>query len=330
MEITRFADLRPRIVRDILDDAFDLYREKFALLAGVSAVAYVPAILTALAVLIGPYAEFVKSASRNGTNSSDASFAFFLQFIGITILVLPLLAIAQIMQTGATCIVVEDRLMGRSTTIVSAWRRMLQRIVPLILMALVTGLLTLVLGAVISGIGTYLVLTMTLYAAQVIVLEGQGMRGGLRRSWALASRAFGKSLGFVLLTHFIGMFLWLGLYAMILFITSLVLPQQAKTASGGNEAQMFAMTLCILGISLLLVAPISGIGATLLYYDLRVRREGIDIEAAAQDMGYRLAPDPFGGASANPTPRIKSVKPAKAAKSVKPSATLGQGTQGKD
>jgi hypothetical protein len=306
--------LRPRIVRDILDDAFDLYREKFTLLAGVSAVAYVPAISTALAVLIGPFAEFVKSASGSGTNSADASFAFFLQFIGISILVLPLFAIAQIMQTGATCIVVEDRLMGRGTTIVSAWRRMLQRIGPLIATAIVTGLLSLVLGAILSGIGTYLVLTMTLFAAQVIVLEGQGMRGSLSRSWNLASRSFGKSLGFLLLTHLLGTFLWVGLCTLIFTIEGIVVPEDASEPAR-NSAQMFALTLSILGISLLLVAPITGIGATLLYYDLRVRREGIDIEAAAEEMGYPLAPDPFGGTRENPVPRASP--PASAAPSTR-------------
>ncbi len=310
MEITRFAELRPRIVRDILDDAFDLYREKFVLLAGVSAVAYVPAVVTALAVLIGPFAGFVDSASQSGTNSSssDASFAFFLQFIGITVLVLPLFAIAQIMQTGATCIAVEDRLTGRITTIVSAWRRMLQRIGPLIGMAVVTGLMAVVLGTLLSGIGTYLVLAMTLYAAPVIVLEGQGLPGGIRRSWDLASRAFGKTFGFVLLTHFIGLFLWVGLCGLIFTIQGIFVPEDTSVP-GGEGAQIFAMTLSILGISLLLVSPINGIGAALLYYDLRVRREGIDIEAAAEDMGYPLAPDPFGGASVNPTPRMVRAPP---------------------
>ena len=312
MEITRFADLRPRIVRDILDDAFDLYREKFALLAGVSAVAYVPAMIAAMAIIIGPFADFVKSSSKSGTNSSDASFAFFLQFIGISVLAFPLIAIAQIMQTGATCIVVEDRFMGRTTTIGSAWRRMLQRIGPLIGVALITGVLTLVLGAIINGIGAYLSLTMTLYAAQIIVLEGQGMRGGLRRSWSLASQGFGKSLGFVLLTSVIGFFLWVGLYALIIGLISLAGSGKDSSPStdSGGEAALFALTLCIMGISLLIVAPINGIGATLLYYDLRVRREGIDIAAAAEDLGYELAPDPFGDARQKPIIRPVAAKRA--------------------
>ncbi|MES2464000.1 MAG: hypothetical protein V4671_25800 [Armatimonadota bacterium] len=303
MEITRFAELRPRIVRDILDDAFDLYRERFALLAGVSAVAFIPPIITALAVLIGPYGRFVDSASRNGTNSSDASFAFFLQFIGITILVLPLIAIAQLMQTGATCIVVEDRLTGRSTTIVSAWRRMLQRIGPLIAVAIASGLLTLVLGTVLSIIGSYLVMTMTLYVAQIVILEGQGTRGALSRSWSLASQAFGKSLGFVLLTQCLGTLLWIGLCALCFFVVSLVLPPQ-DASPDGNDVQIFTLMLCVLGISLLLVAPIHGIGATLLYYDLRVRREGIDIVAIAEERGYPLAPDPFESGRSRPAGRI--------------------------
>ena len=57
---------------------------------------------------------------------------------------------------------------------------------------------------------------------------------------------------------------------------------------------------------LLLLLPLPAIATTLLYYDLRVRREGLDVEAEAAAWGVPLAPDPFGGVL-NP----KQPKPAK-------------------
>jgi hypothetical protein len=43
VEISTLADLRPRTVWEIVDDAFDLYRERFALFASLAATVYVPA-----------------------------------------------------------------------------------------------------------------------------------------------------------------------------------------------------------------------------------------------------------------------------------------------
>ena len=44
----------------------------------------------------------------------------------------------------------------------------------------------------------------------------------------------------------------------------------------------------------MLFAPLYGIAITLLYFDIRVRREGLDIVALAERIEHPLAPDPFG------------------------------------
>jgi hypothetical protein len=40
-----------------------------------------------------------------------------------------------------------------------------------------------------------------------------------------------------------------------------------------------------LDVTLLIIYPLYSVGGTLLYYDLRIRKEGFDLEMMARDMG---------------------------------------------
>jgi hypothetical protein len=64
-----------------------------------------------------------------------------------------------------------------------------------------------------------------------------------------------------------------------------------------RETQEQLLSQAMQSVAGLLIAPVQGIALTLLYFDLRVRREGLDIVAQATEQGYRLAPDPFGDIS---------------------------------
>jgi len=296
VEITRFADLCPRTIWDILDDAFDLYRERFALLAGVSAVAYVPTLLATLALTFAPIERMLRS------RGDDASSAASLEFLGAYLVAVILLVIAQAMQTGATCIVVEDRLSGVSTTIVSAWIRMLQRLPPLLIASLLSGLLIVVIGTPTMGIAEVFYTPMISFLPQAIVLEKRGVVGGFRRAGATGQANYGKILGLVLLTRILGIALFLGVLGLLLTLVYLIPSSAPEKSTPHDEAVGFSFFLGIVGLAILLVAPLHGIASTLLYYDVRVRREGIDIEAVAVDQSYPLAPDYFGGVTAASTP----------------------------
>ena len=43
-----------------------------------------------------------------------------------------------------------------------------------------------------------------------------------------------------------------------------------------------------------MILPLEGIARSLLYFDIRVRREGLDVVAQAIEQDYPLLDDPFG------------------------------------
>ena len=68
----------------------------------------------------------------------------------------------------------------------------------------------------------------------------------------------------------------------------------AGKADTAPEAQKFIVEQAAGGLTFLIAEPLIGIALTLLYFDLRVRREGIDLASEAIEKNITLAQDPFG------------------------------------
>lgn len=294
MLMSRLRDLRPRTVWDIVDDTFDLYRERFTLFAGIAAVLYVPAYLVYLVYSASASARYLRTLRGPATTPYDPFGALGTLFEGAGIY-LPLLTLAFLLQTGATALAVEDHLRDRPTGVGLAYRRTLARLVPLLLGALIVVFLV-SLAAVGSffllGIGGLLVLAYYAFVPQAVVLERRGAFAAGRRSRDLATRYFGKAFGLVVFLLLLNLILSAGIYGLVEMIVA-VLPKAGDLAAQQvreqNLNQVFQAVVAVV------LAPFPAIALTLLYYDLRVRREGLDMEAQAEAMNYPLAPDPFGG-----------------------------------
>jgi hypothetical protein len=92
---------------------------------------------------------------------------------------------------------------------------------------------------------------------------------------------------------------------------ALLIPQGGDAAA--QELRKFIVNQVIGALVGVLLAPLLPLAATLLYYDLRVRREGFDIAARAAEIGFPLAPDPFGDALHPRTPPARSAPAASVA-----------------
>lgn len=280
MEITRLSDLRPRAVWDLVDDAFDLYRERFALFAGITAVALVPhALLTALVKvsLFGP----TGSPEGAGGGAIAAYFGFTISAYSL----------ATIFQSGAIAVAVEDRLRGRRSTIFSAYRRALRRFWPLLTAALLYIAMAL-LGVLTLFAGTVLAMLCFAFLAQAVVLEGRGGIAALRRSRALMRPYPARIFGMLGLVFLLSLLLTAGVALLLEGIFALFPGLHARDAAA-EQLRAFALETAAYAVGDLLVAPLAPLATTLLYYDLRVRREGLDMEAQAESLGLTLAPDPF-------------------------------------
>lgn len=121
-------------------------------------------------------------------------------------------------------------------------------------------------------------------AVPSIMFEGHKAVGALRRSYLLVKdhwwRVFGLTIVFALVA--------LGLFIIISLPFAIVL----LGATEGSEEPGLAPTLIgflSATVTSVLVTPVMLIAGTLLYYDLRVRKEGFDTERLSQDMGIGQA-----------------------------------------
>ena len=290
MEISRLSDLRPRTVWDVVDDAFDLYRENFSLFAGIAAVVSVP---FQVFQIFWSSLWFRSLLGSTGSDPSQAFGALFTFFAGMMV-IMPLSLLVTAWQSGAVAIAVEDRLSGHASSTASVYRRVFRRGMPLLGASLLVGLMALAISAVTCGIGVLIISVYYAFIAQAVVLENRGATAAGRRSRDLVGGYGGKVFGLIMLLGLVTMVLTLGITAVMEVITSLVpffktgdqATQQMRELVLGQVAQ---------ALGVILLAPLGPIAITLQYYDLRVRREGLDIEAQATEMGVPLAPDAFGG-----------------------------------
>jgi hypothetical protein len=294
--------LRPLGVGDIVDRTIGLYRASPALFLVLAALPYIVlAIITLIFNLtfVGatqftslPTSVFDPANPTSGftfTPQEIASIATFSAVIGVvSLLVLSV-------QAAAIVDAMSKRYLGRPTTVGESLRAGLRASVRLILasiaavvavilvvvvvsiaFALATAALRNPLPAVAGVIGLFVLLFYVIASwmplPAVVTLEGRGPIDGLRRSWQLAGGARWRILGLLMLMTILQTIL--GVLFAFVFLGTVVTEGAAKTVL--QEIANLAVNA--------LWAPIQWGVFTLLYYDLRVRKEAFDLQLAAEAM----------------------------------------------
>ncbi len=125
---------------------------------------------------------------------------------------------------------------------------------------------------------TTLFVVRLMFFPQIVVLEGRGPLDALGRSWQLVRGSFWRVLGTVILISL--------LVQILVFIPGLIFGIGIN-AVFSDPLRDFAirqsLSTLVGYISQMLFLPISIIAYTLLYYDLRVRKEGYDLQLLARD-----------------------------------------------
>ena len=200
---------------------------------------------------------------------------------------------------AATTRAVSDRYLDRPTTLRAAYRAALSRLGPLIMMSLILGgayivciLAVIAIAVLFAAVGAgavggaivllavlafiplvILVLVRTAVAAPAIVLEKVSGWHGLQRSWSLIKGRFWPTFGRILLL------------ALISGIISGVLAAIFELpGSAFDPSNAFIYDQLASGLAAVFIGPITYIGVTLLYYDVRIRKEGFDIEMLASSL----------------------------------------------
>jgi hypothetical protein len=116
-----------------------------------------------------------------------------------------------------------------------------------------------------------------LFVTHAVVLEGHGPVAAIGRSWKLATSSFWRVLGIDLLLTLLILVLTLVPSYSISTGVQIIFPDPI-----GDFAIQQILTLISSYVIQILVLPLSLIGFTLLYYDLRVRKEGFDLQLRTQ------------------------------------------------
>lgn len=257
-------ELQPLSVGEILDRTFDIYRRQFWRLLTIAVVS--------LAIPYGLNA-YVMSMANRAVTPTDFGAMFLWLFVSVMAF-----AVFQAVATAATVHLVSESYLSKVIGPGEALQRTVPAIWGLIVvwlsvsLAVFFGLLFFVVPGVILAVGLA-------FSTQVYVLERTAPLEAMRRSWYLAKGRKGHvfilmlTAGVILVVALVG--------TMVAFmLLSLVL---VGSPEPGESPGFLATALDVITLVIqLLVFPIFPCLLTVTYYDLRVRKEGFDLEVLAQ------------------------------------------------
>ena len=266
--------LRPLSVGETLDAVFTIYRSNFATLITIAAVILVPILLISGLLQLGFVNDMIVDVesleSGNVTDFGDL-FDAGAVFGGLILSLFNWAASA--LASGAMVKAVADTYLGTEPTWQESIRFAFTRLGPLMigsfLFALGVGLGLILL--IIPGI--ILAVSWSVFAPAIVV-EGESATGSLGRSWRLMGGrrwpVFGTYVVLYLILAVVGAILGLILGGIL--------------AAGSDGAFNFGNIVINIG-SNVLTAPLLAIATTVIYFDLRVRKEAFDVTLLANSLG---------------------------------------------
>jgi len=242
--------LRPLSIGEILDGALVLLRRHFTLVLGIAVVC--EGIPTAMDV----YIDLTGGGSQNP---------------GLSLLDRLLTLVGSVLVTGATVRVVSEAYLGRTPLFGDAMRFAGSRFGTILGANIMSGFLTVLatLALVIPGI---VVACGYSVAAEAAALESGSAGEALRRSWDLTKGFRWKALALGVVS--IGLIL-------VVYLGAGVLGGILGAVMGGLDTVLAVFAACVS----LLIYPVISCVFTLFYYDLRVRKEGFDLEMLSRQLG---------------------------------------------
>lgn len=242
--------LRPLSLGEVLDVSFGLYRSRFASLLVVSVVC-----------------QLVPSLLRVYFGSVGGMFVNLPLVLAYYVLAIVLSAVG----VAASTFIVSDAYLGREISASAALGRAASMIGRIIGVSIMSSML-IGIGLILLIVPGVILLSGLILSTVVAVLEGRANSAALGRSWELTKGFRGK----VLLTM-----ICVGLMLMVPTFTVGAIWGVFGAAAGGIGMVGMEVVTALLSI---LIYPFFYVVLTVLYYDLRVRKEGFDLELLASQM----------------------------------------------
>lgn len=318
MSIEAVPQLRPLSMGQLLDRAIRIYRQNFWTFTGIVALTQIPTTIFSILVTVAIANYTPSSRSPDTGNEFLDAFLFGLNqvppwaaTVNIIILfvgfLLTMLAYAGVVQSVA------EVYLGKEVELVDALTKAGKRwsslFWPLIAAAVLTIFLVIYwifvpfLGWFTgAGLLFFWVAAAAYLVTPIVILERKGAFGTLARTWELSRRRFWWLLGFGLILIF---FNWLIIQGPSLLIAS-ALVQFGGFGLASTESQIVQQVVNTLLSAIYL--PLQLTCYTLIYFDLRIRTEGLDLslqaatsEAEGLNITHLLAKAPPASGKVTPT-----------------------------
>lgn len=262
--------LRPRSVTEIIDASVSLLRQHYLELVTATALFTIPWLIIQLLQRNALAANFQTAPTALFAARPSGSL---LLAILVSALILGPLA------SATTVVIVADNYLGREVTIANALARAFSRIVPVAITGILQGI-AIAIGFVLLFIPGFFCIAWFFSAVNVIMVEGKGPTDAMGRARFLAKGSVGRILGALFLSF------------LLVWVVSLVI-QFALTGILSAVHVGAGLATVIGQLGSVFVYPLVTVVTTVLYFDLRIRKEGLDLELMAKELGV---------SSGNPVP----------------------------
>jgi hypothetical protein len=240
--------LRPRSATELVDAAFQILRSHYGQLVVCSAIAYVPMLLLRLFV-IGDTTRYL------GGDPAVMQRGMFVTTLWTMFGSL----VTYALMSAVLVVLTSQAYLGESVDVGTAVRRVIPRVVQILVASIIRSVLF-VIGFILLVIPAFWVLARYFAVVPAIVLEDAGTLRSFSRSAELSHGRKWHILGTLVLVTII--------YYLLVVGVSLI----------GTLTGNFVLQTTISSVGAILIYPVGAITEALLYYDARIRSEGLDIE----------------------------------------------------
>jgi hypothetical protein len=270
--------LRPLRVGEILDTGIKLYSRNARALMGISATVIVPLQLFLALVLISTY-----------NDGNDISVGFSSVFshttltqaetnarLGASAITLVASLLAGLLVTAACTKAVSDVYLDQPASVSASLRFAIRRAFPLLALLILywLWLIAFFVLLIIPGVWLY---TRLIAATPALLIEDLGPVGALKRSMRLVKGRWWPTAG--------AQFIYVLMVSMFGAVISGALTAIALTSDNPSVLAAVGIQTVAGIVAGVVVQPLTACFVTVIYYDLRVRQEGFDLELLARQLG---------------------------------------------
>jgi len=293
-----YGGLRPLGVGEILDNTIQIYRTNFRALVTMAAVVVLPVAVVSVLINLSsrPSAQAATNTTVGGftisSTSSDAHDAAVRLAASIVVALLTL--VAGWLALGACTRGVVDAYIGGVRADAGASLRVFARNLPSLVWLAILALPPIIIGSLLCVVPGVWLGVSWLVAIPALIVEGTKGTHALGRSFAVVRGRRWPILGLVILA---------ALLAEVVKISFVLVLVGVLLRSRSTASTSYIVAAGAIGaMSSLLTTPLISTAYVILYFDLRVRNEGLDLQLVLNSLDSPATAPPLGPTAMGPPP----------------------------